>query len=391
MSARGPDFSWSFVDRFLIAGHAICFYAMKLFWPHPLIFMYPRWNLHESRALQFVYPVLVGGIVMMLFFVRDRIGRGPIVAVLFFIGTLTPALGFVNVYPMRYSFVADHFQYLASIGLIALAGSALSQLRYAARALPMLLLVPLIGLNITQQLIYKDAQTLWENTIAQNETCWMAHVNLAGVYGREKKLDAAIDQSRRALQLAPNEADTQYDMGVALALRSDWTKATDRFRKAVACDNQCAEAWSYLSLVLWQHMDSADAKAEAVTDANLALSIRPGLSAPHFVLGSFAELRNDIPTAIAEYRAALTVDPDDIPVHANLGRCLLETGHPEWAAGEFLKVLEHHPGDLGAMTNLGNASLMAGRNREAIEHFKHALSLDPNWAPAREGLARAMK
>ncbi len=51
---------------------------------------------------------------------RNRLGRGPLVAVLFFAGTLVPALGFFNVYPMRYSFVADHFQYLASVGLLAL-------------------------------------------------------------------------------------------------------------------------------------------------------------------------------------------------------------------------------------------------------------------------------
>ena len=70
---------------------------------------------------QWLFPVAAVGVVAGLWLARHRIGRGPLVAVLFFAGTLGPALGFVNVFPMRYSFVADHFQYLAGVGLMALA------------------------------------------------------------------------------------------------------------------------------------------------------------------------------------------------------------------------------------------------------------------------------
>ena len=215
VGANGPDFQWSIVDRCLIAGHAICFYATKLIWPHPLIFMYAHWNLHVDRPAQFAYPAMVVVVVLALYAMRQRIGRGPLMGVLFFIGTLVPALGFFNVYPMRYSFVADHFQYLASIGLIALFVAAIAKLgKYLpVNVIATVVLVPLIFLTWQQQHIYKNARTLWENTIAQNETCWMAHVNLAGVESREKNLDAAYAQSTRALQLAPNEADTNYDMG----------------------------------------------------------------------------------------------------------------------------------------------------------------------------------
>jgi hypothetical protein len=103
VGARGPDFDWSVVDRCLIAGHAVCFYAFKLIWPHPLMFMYPRWDLHADRAWQFIYPVVVASVLISLWAGRRWIGRGPLTAMLFFIGTLTPALGFVNVYPMRSS------------------------------------------------------------------------------------------------------------------------------------------------------------------------------------------------------------------------------------------------------------------------------------------------
>ena len=118
--AQGGDWSFTFADRILIAGRAMWFYPGKIFWPSPLTFIYPRWVIAASVWWQWLFPagalVVVGG----LWAARRRIGRGALVAVLFFGGTVLPALGFANVYPMRFSFVADHFQYLASLGMISL-------------------------------------------------------------------------------------------------------------------------------------------------------------------------------------------------------------------------------------------------------------------------------
>ena len=87
--------------------------------------------------------------------------HGPLVAVLFFIGTLFPAWGFVNVYPMRFSFVADHFQYLASIGLIVLAAKLLATApiseRAAGKPAVAALLLTLGCLTFHQSLAYRDA------------------------------------------------------------------------------------------------------------------------------------------------------------------------------------------------------------------------------------------
>jgi hypothetical protein len=110
-------------DRVLIAGRALWFYAAKLV-AEDLIFIYPRWSIDAGIWWQWLFPAAAAGVALALWIWRARLGRGPVVAVLFFAGTLAPALGFVNVFPMRYSFVADHFQYLASIGLIALAVAA---------------------------------------------------------------------------------------------------------------------------------------------------------------------------------------------------------------------------------------------------------------------------
>ena len=118
VGAMGHEWEFSFVDRFLIAGRVLWFYIGKLVWPNPIIFIYPRWVIDSSIWWQYIYPITFLLLVFMLWYWRKNIGRGPLTAILFFAGSLFPALGFFNVYPMRYSFVADHFQYLPCIGVI---------------------------------------------------------------------------------------------------------------------------------------------------------------------------------------------------------------------------------------------------------------------------------
>ncbi len=123
VGASGDEWAFTPVERALIAGRALCFYAGKLFWPHPIIFFYPRWQVDSSAVWQYLFPLAAVCAIVVLYLLRGRIGRGPLAAVLIFAGVLVPALGFFNVYPFRFSFVADHFQYHASIALIALAAA----------------------------------------------------------------------------------------------------------------------------------------------------------------------------------------------------------------------------------------------------------------------------
>ena len=110
VGAIGPEWDFSFLDRLLIAGRALWFYIGKLVWPNPIIFTYPRWSIDDSIWWQYIYPVTFLFLIFLLWHWRKNIGRGPLTAILFFAGSLFPALGFFNVYPMRFSFVADHFQ-----------------------------------------------------------------------------------------------------------------------------------------------------------------------------------------------------------------------------------------------------------------------------------------
>src|SRR5262249_2078042 len=115
------ELRFTILQRLMIAGRAVWFYAGRLLWPADLMFIYPRWpSVEQTQIWNLLFGALLVLVIASLFMLRHRIGRGPLVAVLLFCGTLFPALGFVNVYPMRFSFVADHFQYHASIALIVL-------------------------------------------------------------------------------------------------------------------------------------------------------------------------------------------------------------------------------------------------------------------------------
>ena len=160
-------------------------YIGKLIWPSNLCFFYPKWEVDAGDPKQYVFPAFVVLVVAVLFFGRTRLGRGPVTAVLYFGGTLFPVLGFFNVYPFRYSYVADHFQYLASIGIIVLVLEAgrslllrgLGKQGPTNRVRDVLSLLSFVavggiaavlgGLTWSQCWVYRDHETLWPNTLAK--------------------------------------------------------------------------------------------------------------------------------------------------------------------------------------------------------------------------------
>ena len=172
IGAEGADFALSIAERCLIAGRAIWFYLGKLVWPAELIFIYPRWQSDATAWWQYLFPAAA-----LLPVGRPVAGCGgggaaPLAALLFFVGTLFPVLGFCNVYPFVFSFVADHFQYLASLGIIALAAAAAATAD-RARWRPgrggrgylacLLALATLAALTWRQSRRYGDVETLYRN------------------------------------------------------------------------------------------------------------------------------------------------------------------------------------------------------------------------------------
>src|SRR6266446_2949254 len=192
---RGPLFAISPLERLLIASRAIWFYLGELFWPSNLTFIYPRWHITPSSPFDYVPLLGIAGLCAAIWLTRRYFGRGVEVAMLFFAATLGPVLGFIMLYTFRYTFVADHYQYLASIGPIALvcAGAATlarsySQARPFVFGLLACVVAVLTALTWRQSAMYADIESLWRTTIARNPDCWMAYNNLGAVLYRRARL-----------------------------------------------------------------------------------------------------------------------------------------------------------------------------------------------------------
>jgi tetratricopeptide (TPR) repeat protein len=335
VKAVGSAFDYSFVERVLIAGKALWFYPAKLLWPVDLTFIYPRWQIDAGAPECYLYPASAVVLVTALWLARRRIGKGPLAAVLCYAAMIFPALGFFNVYPMRYTFAQDHFQYLASLGIIALAGSALCVYvekgvvllekappvgsppflsRMARAAVPVVVLAVLWSLTWSQTHVYRNRETLWRYTLLKNPDAWIAHNNLGLVLAGQRRFAEAIVYYERALSLHP-DALSYSNIGNALA---------------------------------WQ---------------------------------------GKLDAAIAAFNRGIMLEPDFVDTYYNLGNALVLQGKYREAEARFREALQRDPSHAKAALNLGDVLAKQGRIRDAVIQFRQAILLDPEYDAALTDLA----
>jgi Flp pilus assembly protein TadD len=379
VKAEGADWSLNLMERVLIAGRALWFYAAKLLWPAHLTFSYPRWNIDVGVWWQWLFPAAALGVVTVLWAMRNRIGRGPLAAVLFFIGTVGPALGFVNIYPMRYTFVADHYQYLAGIGLIVLCCVGLIRL---PGMVVCLLLATLAAVTWQQGHIYRNIETLWLDTLAKNPESWLAHDNFGQTLLEKKQFKEAEGHFREALRLNQRDAVAWFDSGCALLGEKKIDEAIQSFQEAVGVRPQYERAQYYLGLALARR-GRVD---EAINAYEKTLGINPGDSAVLSNLASALMAKGRFGDAATRLRAAVGLHPEVAALHSNLALALTYGGQLDEAIGEYQETLKLKPDSAEAHKDLGAALAAKGRVNEAVEQFTEALRLHPNDPEAEQQL-----
>ena len=282
VGAQGADYALTFWQRSLIAGRAFWFYLGKLLWPAKLSFIYPRWQADVAEWGQWLYPAAALGLLFTLWYRRRQLGRGPVTALLFFVGTLAPLLGFVNVYFMRYSFVCDHWTYLPSLGPIALASAGATQLLDRLSRKPVLkaalagaVLVVLFFLTRQRAAMYADLETLWRTTIAENPLSWIAHNNLGNALFRQGRAAEAVTSFKRAIELKPDLAEAHTSFGVALASQGRINEAIAEFKAAIVVAPDYAEAYYDLGIAL----ERSGRTEEAIPLFREAIRLKPGFTA----------------------------------------------------------------------------------------------------------------
>jgi tetratricopeptide (TPR) repeat protein len=345
-TTAGPDWDFTLTERCLIAGRALCFYAEKLCWPADLTFLYPRWHIDAGAAWQYLFPAAALAAPLVCWLGRRYWGGGPLVACLYFAGTLFPALGFIDVYPMRFSFVADHFQYLASLGplaLLAAAGrAALRRLAvgpWVAPAAGGMVLAVLGVLTWSQAGAYASLETIWRDTLRKNPDCWMAHNSLGEVLFEQGKVREARRHYQEAVRLAPRDWRSTYNLGKAC-----WTLGD---------------------------------VGEAVRAFEAALRLEPDFAEAHFNLGLALLRQKRAPEAIEHLRAAVRLRPDFTLAHNNLGVALARQGKHAEAVAHFEAAARADPGDPSPCYNLALAYRELGRRKEAVESAREAAARNP--------------
>ena len=359
IGAQGADFTLAFDERLLLAGRIVWFYLGKLVWPAELIFIYPRWTIDASQWWQWLFLAAGAALVLaLLWLALARRLRAPLAAALLFAGTLFPVLGFFNVYPFLFSYVADHFQYLASLAVFALAGAGLTtvatRLTRSARLGAAALLLGTLGtLTCLQSRMYRDLTTLYETTLAQNPACWMAHQNLAIALAESGQVDAAIDHLQTALRLYPDNAAAENNLGENLSRLGRLDEALPHLQHAIALQP------SY-----------------AVGHCNLATTL--------------ARLRR-FEEAFPHFATAARLDPLYPQAEQNWGIALMESGQPAPALDHLRRAVEIAPGWLEGRIYYGRALASRNRMADAVAQFRAAVEVAPDSGEANQLLGMALR
>jgi tetratricopeptide (TPR) repeat protein len=395
--ARGPEFDISFVDRALVAGRAVWSYAGRLAWPFGLNFIYPRWTIDAKAWWQWLFPLGVLAAAGGLWCLRRR-ARAPLAAFLFFVGSLFPVLGFVNLYGARYSWVWDHWQYLADLGPIALAAVGIAAFwRHAAprvRQLEPAILAALIlflgDLTWTHCSMFHDDRTLYLENLERNPASWLAHNNLGCLLDSEPgEKGHAISEFEAALRLNPAFFEAHNNLGCDLEKspgRMD--DAIAQFREAIRLKPDYAEAHYNLGNAL----GSEGRTDESISEFRAALGLKPRYAQAHYNLANTLMSAGRDGEAIDEFQAAILAQPDYAEAQNNLGLALAKIpGRQDEAIGHFREAIRLNPNIAQAHSNLGNAlATVPGKLDEAIAQYDEALRLNPDLAEAHFYLANAL-
>jgi protein O-mannosyl-transferase len=429
IGAEGETFALAVGERLVLAGRAAWFYFGKLIWPSELMFNYPRWEIDAASVVAWM-PFFASLLFLVLMWSCRRHSRGPLAAALLYGGTLFPVLGFFSIYPFRYSYVADHFQYHASLAPIAFLTALLSRWmkdKWWIQVPAVVITAAALGaLSWRQSYDYKDAETLFRATFARNPESWMAANNVGyEVMLDERRIEEAVTWFRRALALRPNDAESSNNLGYALLKLGQPEEALVHLENAVRNDPGLGPARVNLATVLAKRGDDFLASgrlADGIREHERALFVYSDLGYSHAPLARAYLTEGRWIDAEKQARAALLLAPDDVTLWYTLARCLMHQDRAaesleaceaglrlkpddlalhlgrgvilmrlarfEEALSTYARALELQPTSPEAHFARGNALVTLERWREAASSYEEALRLKPDFPAARQNLER---
>jgi tetratricopeptide (TPR) repeat protein len=379
---RAPhDWSLSLTQRLILVSKALWFYGGKVLWPGNLMFVYPRWALDAESWLSWLPLGAAVAVAIRLWQLRHHpAARAAAFGIGYFAIALLPVLGFFDIYYFRYSFVGNHFQYLASIGPLALlaAGAAMvlpSRSTRVAAATVAIATLSVVSWRCTH--VFHDDETLWRDTLARNPQAAIAHNNLGIILDTEGRYEQGAEQFREALVIKPGYLEAHSNLGLALTELGRYPEAEQQLQQALTIKPDFSKAHDCLGK-LYYRMNRLDAAAH-----HFAAAVRsePGMAEAHYNLGCVWLQQGQYARAIACFHNALLIRPDYPEAHNNLGNLLAKEGNLQEAVQHYQAALNIRPDYGQAHYNLGVKLTEMNHPDQAIEHLRQAFRLMPSFPP----------
>lgn len=378
LSEQFVDLAWD--GKLARAGVLLWFYLAKLLWPLPLSFVYGPWQL-PREPLWASLPA-AGWCLLLLVFYRFRSGLGSAsyLGLGYFALALAPALGFFSIYYLRYSWAADHWQYLASIGIWPMLAWLLARLfaklpSQFLLGIQLLIVAGLAVLSHQRSKLFADEEALWRQALGQNQDSPLVYHEL----GQRLKAKGHIPEARaafaKALALKPDYKVALNNMGSLALSLGEREEAIAYFRRAIHAAPEFAIAHANLGLALSQQGQPEEAEAALRHASKLA----PELAAPHRHLAYLLSEQQRPDEAIAAFRRLLQLEPT--AKHFNdLGQMLRLVNRHDEAKLVLEQALALDPKNAYALANLGLIYLARPQREDqaqGINLLQQAVALAP--------------
>ncbi len=425
VGAHGAGFHLTLAQRLLVAGRILWFYPLKLLWPQTLLIIYPRWHVRALGGWEWLFPAAALAVPAMLLLLRRRISRGPFVAVAFYGITASPVLGFISFEYQLFSFVADHFQYLPCIGLIALATESfcflvsgfqrwrqcpkpgtISQRRSPprVRTVPVgaavcggVVVLLLACRSNLQSGIYLSPVRVWKHVLKYNPRCPPMLESLALHRCKHGDIPGGIDLLQRAFHSCRRHFPVLLPIA-AVDLGNAYSRYAHNYAAAVPCYRLALQRdpliiFAIVGLVqCYEHLGQWP---RAFATLQRGLGEFPHSVSLHLALANALAMRGDYRAAAFQYRLIVQAEPHNAKALYNLAVTLQKLGKTPAALATYQQALRWAPRWARAYFMYGQCLLAHGQPLAAAGQFRQAIAFAPAYPPiyraaAYQALARAL-